>query len=245
MSNHESISDELLYTYLDGELDNASRDSITQALQTDPGLCRRAERLQESKNLVQFAFANASPPTKIRPISANNRWFQLYGVAASFLVLALCFGAGILGYKTAPGYFQPMLAATQVATAADMNSKRVILHIGESDPERFAATLEYAEHALNARNGNDMVIEVVTNAGGIDLLRSDTSPYREKVTALLSQHPNIHFFACMNTLRNLERQGVKTNLIGEVHTGATAVDHIVNRVLEGWTYIKMDHIPAI
>ncbi len=240
MNTNEPISDELLHTYLDGELDAKSFQAVSIAMQTDPGLRLRAEKMRATKSLVQCAFANAVPPTRERPLTVKNRWFQLYGIAASFIALAICFTAGMVGYKTAPYYMDRVQA-----TATTMDAKRLVLHIGESDPDRFAATLDYAEKVLLSRKTEDMVIEVVTNAGGIDLLRDGVSPYKARVAALMQQHQNIHFFACMNTLRNLERQGVKANLMNNVRTEKTAVDHIVNRVLEGWTYIKMDHVPAI
>ncbi len=237
MSNSETFSDELLHTFIDGELDNVTQQSIRVAMQQDSRLQERVVRLRRTKEMVRLAFAGAEPPVQQKAIQVQNRWIQAYGVAASFLVLALCFGVGILGYKSAP------LWSSQAAAVMDhQQPNKLILHIGESDPERFSATLAYAESYLKEHAG-DAMVEVVTNAGGLDLLRPGMSPYEHKVMEMMATYKNLHFFACMNSIRNLRRQGVNPELLKEVEAGQTAVDHIVNRVMEGWTYVKMDHLP--
>lgn len=239
MSGTETFSDELLHTYIDGELDEATRDSIRDAMHEDSGLRERMARLQHTKDMMRLAFAGAEPPVADRPVQAHNRWYQAYGVAASLLVLAVCFGVGVLGYHAAP-----LLQDKYVAAAVASQPNKLVLHIGESDPERFAATLDYAEHYLR-EHADDAAVEVVTNAGGLDLLRPGMSPYESRVMELMATYKNLHFFACMNSIRNLRRQGVDPELLRPVETGQTAVDHIVNRVMEGWTYVKMDHLPEV
>ena len=39
--------------------------------------------------------------------------------------------------------------------------------------------------------------------------------------------------------------GAEPTLIRDVHTGQTAVDHIIDRVLQGWTYVRVDQLPGI
>jgi intracellular sulfur oxidation DsrE/DsrF family protein len=239
MNSSETFSDEILHAYIDGELDGDTQQCIRTAMQQDSLLRERVTRLHRTKEMMRLAFAGAEPPAQRHRLPTANRRAQAYGIAASFLILALCFGMGILGYKTAP-LWDPPVTASVTGSQPD----RLVLHIGESDPERFAATLAYAENYLKQHAGSAMV-EVVTNAGGLDLLRPGLSPYDRKVVELMATYRNLHFFACMNSIRNLRRQGVDLELLQNVETGQTAVDHIVNRVVEGWTYVKMDHLPEV
>jgi intracellular sulfur oxidation DsrE/DsrF family protein len=239
MNAQETFSEDLLHAFMDGELDHETTRLIRDTMKEDPVLRERVQSLMRTKEMMRLAFASAEPPGQ-RRLPASTGWRQpLTGLAASILVLALCFGAGVLGYRTAP------LLETLAANAAPSPSSRLVLHIGESDPERFAATLAYAERYLAANQGNEAMVEVVANAGGIDLLRQGTSPYEQKITELISTYDNLHFVACMNTLRNLQRQGVAPDLIRDVRSDQTAVDHIVDRVMQGWTYVRVDQLPEI
>lgn len=240
MSTQENFSDELLHAFTDGELDHESGKLIRDTMEQDPVLRARVQSLVRTKEMVRLAFSCATPPTQ-RQLPASSGWRQqITGLAASFLVLAMCFGVGVLGYRAAP-----LLEQTLAASETLSPSSRLVLHIGESDPERFAATLAYAERYLLENAGNEAMVEVVANAGGLDLLRQGVSPHEQKIVELMSTYDNLHFVACMNTLRNLKRQGAEPTLIRDVHTGQTAVDHIIDRVLQGWTYVRVDQLPGI
>jgi len=43
----------------------------------------------------------------------------------------------------------------------------------------------------------------------------------------------------------LRRQGIDPVMFKGVHSGATAVDHIVQRLHDGWTYQKIDNLEDI
>ena len=238
MSARPIISDDLLHTYIDGELDATTRQQVREAMDQDPGLRARVQGLLHTKEMMRLAFSSVEPPRMARPLKQVRQGRPVFGLVASLLVLVLCFGAGVLGYRTAPLLEQALALQT-----APTQSNRLVLHIGESNPERFAATLAYTERYLQENAGSGAMVEVVANAGGLDLLRQGGSPYEAKILEMMDRHENLHFVACMNTLRKLQRQGKAPALIRDVRTDQTAVEHIIERVLQGWTYVKVDQLP--
>ncbi len=240
MSGNDSFGDELLYAFIDGQLDTATRESIVMAMDRDSDLRDRVYRVRRTKDLINIAFEDAESRHEDK-VQRRGSWLQhSRAVAASLAATALLLGAGLLGYELAPQQPTP----TQFSSQA-LDSKQIVLHIGDSDATHFAATLAYAEEFLHQHERSGAQVDVVANAGGLDLLRKGISPYQQRVLAMMAAYDNISFIACANSLRNLRRQGVTPDLIADVKTDATAVDHIVQRVVEGWTYIKMDRLPEV
>lgn len=241
MSARTIFSDDLLHAYIDGELDALTGQQIQKAMKEDAALRNRVHALLNTKEMMRLAFSSAKPPRASKPLPpATRRVRPMYGLAASLLVLTLCFGVGVLGYRTAP-----LMEQVLASQAAPSPSTRLVLHVGESDPERFAATLAYTERYLREQVGSGAMVEVVANAGGLDLLLQGGSPHETQILEMMDRYENLHFVACMNTLRKLQRQGATPALIRDVQTDRTAVDHIVERVLQGWTYVKVDQLPEV
>ena len=88
---------------------------------------------------------------------------------------------------------------------------------------------------------DQLQVEVVANAGGVNLLRADVSPYKARVEELMRKYPNLAFLACSNTVAKLKRKlgPGRVDLIPNIRVGPTAVNEIVTRLQEGWIYIKV------
>lgn len=240
MSSNESFGDELLYAFVDDELDSATKESILKTMDHDESLRQRVYRIRRTKDLMRIGFEDAAPMRRDQPLNADAWWQRSRALAASLAAAALLLGAGLLGYEIAPQGMSPAQLSSQT-----QNTKQIVLHIGDSDPKHFATTLAYAERFLQQHRREGVQVEVVANAGGLDLLRKDVSPYQRRVLELMAVYDNIDFIACANSIHNLRRQGITPDLIPDVKMGTTAVDHIVQRVLQGWTYIKMDRLPEV
>lgn len=233
----ENWDDRTLTAYIDGELDEATQNAVLDAIEHDQALSARVCRLRRTKDWMRTGYGSAVPPQRDLPKHHTSRKMLRSGLAASIMALAIGLGGGVLGYLS---------AGDDISTLAELaDPNRIVLHIDDSDPEHFGLLLDYTENFLREHLNSDVQVEVVANAGGLDLLRIDGSPFEERVEALTSQHPNVQFIACMNAIRNLERRGVKTTLIDDVHTGETAVDHIVKRLQQGWTYQKAESLSDI
>jgi len=233
----ETWDDLTLTAYIDGELDDATHNAVLSAMEYDKALSERVCRLRRTKDWMHAGYSSALPPQRTLPKQHPSARLLRNGLAASFIALAIGIGSGLLGYVCAER------GATTLAENADPN--RIVLHIDDSDPQHFGQLLDYTEAFLQEHRDSGVQVEVVANAGGLDLLRVDSSPYEQRVKTLTENYTNVQFIACMNAIRNLTAAGIDATLIDDVHTGETAVDHIVKRMNQGWTYRKVDSLSDI
>ena len=80
-------------------------------------------------------------------------------------------------------------------------------------------------------------VEIVANEGGLDLLRSDRTPFADRIRELAEQ--DVLFFACSRAIERLQEQGVEVRLVPEANTHYSALDRVVHRMQQGWTYEKI------
>src|SRR3546814_4312234 len=79
-------------------------------------------------------------------------------------------------------------------------------------------------------------IEIVAFAGGLHMLRADTSPVKQRMTSFQQSMVNVIFKACGNTLDTMERnEGKRTPLIEEVEMVKNGVANLVQGSEEGRT----------
>jgi len=230
--------DELtLNAYVDGQLDAEQERLVLTAMERDADVRDQVCRLRRAKDWIRTGFADAVPPTP-PAVAQVHRPFRLgYGVAASLMALALATGGALVGYVCAERQAAPVLAQQQ-------DNDHILLHLDESGTDKFAAVLDYAEKFLAEHAARGAQVEVVANAGGIDLMRADKSPFARRVEALQKEYRNLHFIACANAIRNLRNEGVKVTMLDGIHSGESAVDHIVNRLQHGWRYVKVSDLPG-
>ena len=120
-------------------------------------------------------------------------------------------------------------------------ASNVILHLNSADPVKFKVALDRSEELLQSRRreGREFRLEIIANKGGVELLRRDRSPFPQRVEALMAKYDNVTFMACANALRQLEEQGVKVDLLPGIKTDHTAIDKIINRLEQGWSYLRV------
>ncbi|HED18599.1 MAG TPA: hypothetical protein ENI74_03745 [Gammaproteobacteria bacterium] len=247
MPQTDYIDDLMLAAFVDGQLDPVNCDSVLTAVEKDPDTRERLYQLRRAKDLMKISYLHAEAPEHKARSAA--KWWSLPGsgggVAACLLVLTLGFGSGVLGYYTIEQLVDDPDSASALAIAPHPFKDRVVLHISESDPKQFDAALDYIEAFLAKNDTGNSQIEVIANAGGLDLMRTDTSPVKQRVIAMMREHDNVHFIACANGIRNLRMRGIDAPIIQDVDTDKTAIDHIIERLQAGWTYIKVDNLPEI
>lgn len=231
---NENWDDATLTAYIDGELDAARQNAVLAAMEQDKTLSERVCSLRRTKDWMRTGYGSATPPPREMP-GRKFTWRNFRGgIAASVMALAISAGAGVLGYE-----YGEQGHSTLAETG---NPNRVVLHIDDSDPEHFGLLLDYAESFLQEHRDKGAQVEVVANSAGLDLLRVGRSPYEQRVRDLSEKYSNLQFIACMNAIRNLHRRGTDVSLIDDVHTGETAIDHVVKRLQQGWTYKKIDSL---
>jgi intracellular sulfur oxidation DsrE/DsrF family protein len=249
MNDKVKISDEMLNAFVDGQLTTEEKEQLYVSLTKDDDLKKTICELRSCKDLVQLAYQQ--PPASPGGFNDNNgssasgsrHWAT--GIAASIL---LAVGA-VIGWQFGSVTSNDLIysasnahTATSVKAMADDNSTKVLFHLNSRDPEKVREALEELEGVLKfyKRTGQNARIEMITNGGGIDLLRSDTSPYPDRVLALQEQYPNLTFVTCQNTIDRLkEERGVTAQLLPGTVVIDSGVAQIMRRQREGWAYIQV------
>ena len=131
--------------------------------------------------------------------------------------------------------------ATHMAATQPSQKENIILHISKSDPGQFTAALDYAEKFLTEHEVQGHKVDVVAHAGGLNMMRDDVSPSRERIIAMMDKYDNVHFIACAGAIKMYtQKNGVAPVIIAGVGTDYTAFDHIVGRLQTGdCQYIKV------
>jgi len=240
MSTDSQYSDEKLQMFIDDEMNRNDRAEMMEAISKDEQLSIRVCELIQLKDAVRLAYSEPPGSHRQSPhqaITHNPNWLN---AVAAVLLLAIGTLAGWL--------LHPQLVASNgaelVATSQQQQAEKIILHISQSNPRHFAAALDYAEKFLADHKGGNDEIDVVAHAGGLDLMRADASPLKEKIISLMNKHDNIHFIACAGAIKMFKKNtGALPNIIQGVSTDSTAFDHIVGRLQHGgWRYVKVETV---
>ena len=234
--NHSKFRDERgLHAYADGELDRQEKQRMLSRLENDARGRERLSELVRTKQWVQAAFEEERAPTRALPeVRTCTGLCNTLRVAASLLVLMLAFGGGWLSHRAqTPG--EQYAARDSLLPPA----QHVILHVGVSNEARFDALLERTREILDKYTAQGVQVEVVTNGGGLDLVRTAASHHVTDIRQLIEHYDNVHFIACSKGLKRLQAQGEDAHLIKGVQADEPAADHLIRRLTEGWTLIRL------
>lgn len=237
MNKDDHISEEQLNALVDGELDSEEKgnvyDQAEQSAELDQRLCQQ----RKLKELVKHAYSEVPEPKRhsvrgrspvgMLGFALAASLFLAVGAAASFFI------QGYLGTDSSRGGY---VAATNAgAVVAPQN---YILHVASGDTKQMKHALQQARELLEAAEpGKPRQVEVVANERGLNLLRSDVTPFADEISALADK--SVIFYACSKAIQRLEEKGVEVQLVPEAIPGYTALDRVVIRMKDGWQYIKI------
>lgn len=227
-----------LNALLDGELTPAEAERLTRTLDHNPVLRQRLDDLRRVRHLTRQALESDSV-AEHRP----RRRFSARTGAVAGALLALGFIAGWYTGENRSVLPQPLQRASGGDTAAQSTTEemRIVLHLASAHPAKMKLALDKAEGMLDsyARAGRQLRLELIANGGGIDLLRADISPERQRINELQQRYVNVTFLACRKTLEQLKRQtGTTAPLLPQVIIVPSALDQIVDRLQSGWNYVQ-------
>ena len=225
-----------LGAFVDGQLDEETSESIINAMENNSEIRESVYELRRAKDLMKIGFSGASLSDKNN--QTVSQWTRYYlAIAASITAITLSLGSGYFGYYY--GTQNPLSNHLAESSTIEQKSERILLHISESNIEHFTKALDYAENFLVEHKANGGEIAVIANAGGLDIMRAGISPYENRIVHLMEKYNNIHFIACANSVKSLQKRGVNTKLIQQVRLNKPAMDHIIEYVQDGWTYQKV------
>jgi intracellular sulfur oxidation DsrE/DsrF family protein len=101
--------------------------------------------------------------------------------------------------------------------------------------------LNNAENLVKFYKDRDEEIEIefVAYGAGLSMMRSDTSPVKERLAAISRTLKNITFTGCGNTLANQSKQEDKDiTLVPEARLVPAGIARITELEEQGWTYVR-------
>ena len=85
--------------------------------------------------------------------------------------------------------------------------------------------------------GDKIEIEFVAYGAGLNMVRSDTSPVKERLAMLSGK--NMVFTGCGNTIANQSKmENKEITLVPEARIVPTGIARIVELEEQGWTYVR-------
>jgi intracellular sulfur oxidation DsrE/DsrF family protein len=133
----------------------------------------------------------------------------------------------------------PLAASSPQDETAASKQHRVVIQVSENDPKIMNLALNNAENLTRfyEQGGETVQIEIVAYGPGLNMVRSDTSPVRDRLAVLAGQH--VTFSGCGNTLSTQSKQeGKEISLLPEAQLVPTGVARIVQLQEQGWTYVR-------
>jgi len=237
MNKDENFSEEQLNAFVDGELDPEEKSRVFNESERSVELDQRLCQQRKIKELVKHAYEDV--PGARRPGGAPLARVSMYGkaIAAGFL-LAVGLSAGVVAHNYFNlGHRGDVLTANVVPAPAE-EIENYLLHVVSGEPEQMHAALEQARFLLESADEDVFrQVEIIANEQGLNLLRSDVTPFAEEISAL--QRSNVVFYACSKTIQRLEEKGVSVELVPYTNPNYTALDRVVTRMQAGWKYEKI------
>jgi len=141
--------------------------------------------------------------------------------------------------------------AAQVTSQSGGGSK--ISEISESVDEKVAIQIDQNDKAImelalnNVSNiidyykgkGQTVAIEVVAYGPGLHMLRSDSSPVKDRIAPMALSYPRLSFVACGVTQANQSRsEGKPVTLLSEAKVVPSGVVRLIELQEQGYTYLR-------
>ena len=121
------------------------------------------------------------------------------------------------------------------------NTHKVAIQVSQNDKAQMDLALNNAKNIIEyyKGKGEPVAIEIVTYGPGLHMLRSDTSPVKDRISPMALENPNLKFIACANTQANQSKaEGKQVALIGEATVMPSGVVRLMELQTQGYAYIR-------
>ncbi|MDX5384431.1 MAG: DsrE family protein [Rhodobacterales bacterium] len=118
---------------------------------------------------------------------------------------------------------------------------KVAIHVNQEDPAVMNMALNNAQNisAFYAEKGEEVTIEIVTYGPGLHMLRSDTSPVADRISAMALEMTNLSFSACENTINGMKKKSQKdVPLLSEANVVPSGAVRLMELQAEGYAYLR-------
>lgn len=239
------ITDEEIHSYIDGELDRETRRQLQDIVNRQPDVAEKVHNYRRVDQVLKDAYSEVELPDP-RPVnnSANHsattqtqKTIRQRMIAA--IVMPLLFISGWFAHTCIDSQVQQELSGGIVLPGQNSHKTSAIYHIDVDETIAADKLISRVERILKHYDEKNIEVEVVANSEGLNLLRIDTNQYAKRFSELSERYNNLSFVACSNAVKRLESRGIDVVLVNRTNAEISAVEHVVNRVREGWTYIKI------
>lgn len=231
MKENDITEEEIqLNALADGELSVEESESLLSSIEGDADLRTDLCDIHRVKDMMHYAYADVEMPARHRQ-SGFVSHFGLSIAASLLLAVGAVLGALVTNYSNTVTPFN--------LAQVEEHPERVMLYVGFSDNKKFEEALQKAEYLLENYSDKGVKVNVVTSAGGVDMLRARKSPYTDQIKQLADNYSALSFVACNNTLAKLKAQGQLVELVDEAEVAPSAVQFVVGRLQEGWSYVAI------
>lgn len=230
---HKPISDELLNSFIDGQITQEDRQEILALLEQDESLAKQVCELQRIKQMTTLAY-DQIPPSRL-PSSIIESPSRLPRIAAAVAIFCIGVLLGSFGLNIS----QSTVGADNIASVE--SKTRVLVHLTSSDSDTGLNTLNNLESMLQEfrHNSQDVEVLVVANGHGINLLRQGTTTVGDLIARLTNEYKNLSFAACKSTIDDIEiAEGAEVELIPQARLIESGIVEVIKLQQQGWTYIR-------
>ncbi|MFI9655282.1 hypothetical protein ABGV17_11205, partial [Guyparkeria sp. GHLCS8-2] len=200
------VTEHEINAFVDNQLDAESRQRVRAAIRKDPELVKAVCDTDQLKDWVQQGYA-APPRTKAaRLVRSRSGWGK--SALAATVLLGVGLVAGWAGGAMLQAGQWGGSSEGMAGLGVQKQAARVILHVGSSDTNKMDDALDTAESLLGSGGSQqDFKLQILANSDGVDLLRTQTSPYAQRINNMIREHPNVEFTVCGQSLSRLKRRG--------------------------------------
>ncbi|HTY67337.1 MAG TPA: DsrE family protein [Alphaproteobacteria bacterium] len=136
-----------------------------------------------------------------------------------------------------------ILAAPVLATAADKRPHRIAIQVDQNDAAVMNLALNNASNVIEyyRSKGEDVQVEIVAYGPGLNMLREDTSPVKDRIRQIkdVSFPSDIKFAACNNTKEGMEKhEGHKITIVPQAQIVPSGVVELMELQENGWSYVR-------
>ena len=159
----------------------------------------------------------------------------------SVLVAALCVAVLPLLDAPPPAAAQSKQSAVSPAATGKKKEPRLNVQVNTNEPAGMNLALNNAANTEQHYKGmgEQVQIEIVTFGPGLNMLRDDTSPVKERIKSIAETSRSISFAACDNTRANMSRVEQKEiPLISQATVVSSGVVRIMELQEQGWSYVR-------
>jgi len=162
----------------------------------------------------------------------------------SSLAFVVAAATALAGWSMAgaPALAQAKQAAQSKPSKPAAGAKhKVAIQVNQNDKAVMDLALNNAKNIAEyfKAKGETVAIELVAYGPGLHMLRSDTSPVKERISVMSLEIPNMTFAACGNTQANQAKAENKpVTLISEAKVTPSGVVRLMQLQNQGYAYIR-------